>query len=213
MPKRIRKAIVKKLRNLKNIAAAKETATQGSSVSNGREFLEESEKPLGDVLNAELTMEQQTLSPDATTDAAVNIETNIVESCENSDITTIEDQATLLTAPVDKTPNASDNLSLAETKPCFDNSTTNEQEKSLPKATQQKRAIVAGLVGVVLLANSLTLYILKMHVIAVVGGIVGLVCMCFALYNTLKPNTKFEKVESVQQPIIKIDFLHNPGNA
>jgi hypothetical protein len=40
-----------------------------------------------------------------------------------------------------------------------------------------------------------------MHVIAVVGGIVGLVCMGFALYNLLKPNTKFEKVENVAQLI------------
>ncbi|WCR58413.1 hypothetical protein [Wolbachia endosymbiont of Ctenocephalides felis wCfeJ] len=201
LPKKVKKAIVKKLRNLKDIAAPKETATQGPSVSSGRKLSPGPEKPLEDVLNTETTIEQQTLSPTATVDAAVNIETNIVESCENSDITTIEDQAASLTASVDETPNASDNLSLAETKPCFDNSTANEQEKPLPKATQQRRAIVAGLVGVVLLANSLTLYILKMHVIAVVGGIVGLVCLGFALYNAIKPSTKLEKIEDMEQPV------------
>ncbi|CQD10501.1 hypothetical protein C1A_1180 [Wolbachia endosymbiont of Culex quinquefasciatus JHB] len=41
----------------------------------------------------------------------------------------------------------------------------------------------------------------KAHVIAVIGGIVGLVCMGFSLYNAIKPNTKFEKVEDLEQLI------------
>jgi len=45
-----------------------------------------------------------------------------------------------------------------------------------------------------------------MHVIAVVGGIVGLACVGFALYNLLKPNTKLEKVENIKQ------FAHPPLN-
>ncbi|MDR2977867.1 MAG: hypothetical protein LBU56_00195 [Rickettsiales bacterium] len=46
-----------------------------------------------------------------------------------------------------------------------------------------------------------------MHVIAVVGGIVGLACIGFALYNLLKSNTKLEKVENVEQSIIQ-SFLN-----
>ncbi|UVW83968.1 hypothetical protein NHG98_00360 [Wolbachia endosymbiont of Aedes albopictus] len=38
-----------------------------------------------------------------------------------------------------------------------------------------------------------------MYAIAVVGGIVGSVCMSYALYNTLKPGTKLEKVEDTEQ--------------
>ncbi|MDR0289161.1 MAG: hypothetical protein LBH78_03860 [Rickettsiales bacterium] len=37
-----------------------------------------------------------------------------------------------------------------------------------------------------------------MYVIAVVGGIVGLVCIGFALYNALKPSTKLEEVKDVE---------------
>lgn len=47
--------------------------------------------------------------------------------------------------------------------------------------------------------SSIVAYILKMYAIAVVGGIVGSVCMSYALYNTLKPGTKLEKVEDTEQ--------------
>ncbi len=40
---------------------------------------------------------------------------------------------------------------------------------------------------------------MKMPVVAAVVGIVGLACISFALYNALKPNTKLEKVENVEQ--------------
>ncbi len=73
------------------------------------------------------------------------------------------------------------------------------EEKSSTKTTQQRQAILAGFVGTALLVSSAALCILEMHVIAVVGGIVVLVCMGFALYNAIKPNTKFEKVEDVEQ--------------
>ncbi len=42
---------------------------------------------------------------------------------------------------------------------------------------------------------------MKMPVVAAVVGIVGLMCIGFALYNIINPNTKLEKVESVEQPI------------
>ncbi|GFR03874.1 uncharacterized protein TNCT_490741 [Trichonephila clavata] len=84
----------------------------------------------------------------------------------------------------------------------FDNKENSADEKSSKKAIQP---IVAGVVGAALLVSCVASYLLiessKVHVIAVIGGIVGLVCMCFALYNALKPGTKLEKVESVKQPI------------
>lgn len=70
------------------------------------------------------------------------------------------------------------------------------------KLHQQKQAIVAGSAGVVLLVGSIVSYILKMYIIAVVGGIVGLACISFALYSTLKPDTKLEKLEDPVQPAI-----------
>jgi hypothetical protein len=40
-----------------------------------------------------------------------------------------------------------------------------------------------------------------MHIIAVVGGIIGLACVSFVLHSTLKPNTKLEEVENVEHPV------------
>ncbi|WP_353272144.1 hypothetical protein [Wolbachia endosymbiont (group A) of Nomada fucata] len=81
-------------------------------------------------------------------------------------------------------------------EPCFD--ATDEKDKPL---TQQRQAILAGVVGAVLLASGVALYIMKMPVVAAVVGIVGLSCVSYALYDVLKPNTTLEKVESVEQPI------------
>ncbi len=53
--------------------------------------------------------------------------------------------------------------------------------------------------GVALLVSSVVAYILKMYAIAVIGGIVGLACVSYALYNALKPGTKLEKVEDVER--------------
>ncbi|WP_250295857.1 hypothetical protein [Wolbachia endosymbiont of Oedothorax gibbosus] len=79
-------------------------------------------------------------------------------------------------------------------EPCFDSKENSADEKSSKKAIQP---IVAGVVGAILLASGVALYIMKMPVVAAVVGIVGLACISFALYHALKPNTKFEKVESV----------------
>ncbi len=38
-----------------------------------------------------------------------------------------------------------------------------------------------------------------MYAIAVVGGIVGLACVSFALYNIINSNTKLEKVKDAEQ--------------
>ncbi|WP_353269884.1 hypothetical protein [Wolbachia endosymbiont (group A) of Myopa testacea] len=79
---------------------------------------------------------------------------------------------------------------------CFNSDAGSKEENRSTKAIQQKRAILAGSAGIVLLVGSVVSYIMKMHVIAVIGGIVGLACIGFALY---KPNTKFEKVKGVEQ--------------
>ncbi len=94
-------------------------------------------------------------------------------------------------------------------KSCFDNGSSKENtaDKKEKPSMQQRRAILVGVVGAVLLVSCVASYLLiessKVHVIAVIGGIVGLVCMGFALYNAIKPNTKLEKVESVKQPIVE----------
>ncbi|WP_395463361.1 hypothetical protein [Wolbachia endosymbiont of Cantharis cryptica] len=95
--------------------------------------------------------------------------------------------------------NASESPSPAEIELCFDSDAAGKEENPLTKATQQRRAIVAGSAGVMLLVSSVVSYILKMHIIAVVAGIVGLAFIGCALYNTLNPNTKLEKVEKIEQ--------------
>jgi hypothetical protein len=71
-------------------------------------------------------------------------------------------------------------------------------KKPLTKVPQQRQAIMAGGAGTALLVSSIASYALKMHIIAVVGGIVGLACMSSALYNVLKPSTKLEEVKDVE---------------
>ncbi|MDR2609070.1 MAG: hypothetical protein LBC06_00565 [Rickettsiales bacterium] len=179
-PKKIVKAITKKFKNWKGTTASKEP-----NASSSKNFLEEIEKPSESILNVETTIEQQILPPAVAT----------AESCDNSNITTIEDQNTPI---VDETTmqelNASDSLSLAEVKPC-----DAVKEKPSIKITQQRQAIIASFVGTALLVSGVALYIMEMHVIAVIGGIVGLVCMGFVLYNLSKPSTKLEKVENIEQ--------------
>lgn len=80
-------------------------------------------------------------------------------------------------------------------------SAVNEKEVPLKKATHQK--IIIGSIGAVLLVMSVTSYVLKMPIIAVIRGIVGLVCISFALYGVLKPNTKLEEIEKTEQLDIK----------
>ncbi|MGL9731640.1 MAG: hypothetical protein ACR5KX_02335 [Wolbachia sp.] len=91
--------------------------------------------------------------------------------------------------------NAHDSLSLAEIKPC-----DAVEEKPSIKIAQQRQAILSSFVGTALLVASVALYILEMHVIAVVGEIVGLACMGLVLYSILMQNTKLEEVEDIEQP-------------
>ncbi|WP_353285330.1 hypothetical protein [Wolbachia endosymbiont (group A) of Beris morrisii] len=138
-------------------------------------------------------------------DIAASIEkldnTGICENSTTNILTEIAAQPTLSTA--DSTDKAN-TLSSTEMKSCFDNrsgkeNTVNEKKEPSTKVMQQRRAIMAGSVGAALLVSSVVAYILKMYAIAVIGGIVGLACVSYALYNALKPGTKLEKVENVEQ--------------
>ncbi|NSM56849.1 hypothetical protein HET73_05670 [Wolbachia endosymbiont of Atemnus politus] len=108
-----------------------------------------------------------------------------------------ESREELQNASIDTTaqePNAPDNPSTAEPS----GKGNSADEKSSKKAIQP---IIAGIVGAVLLVSCIASYIMKMHIIAAVVGIIGLACMSFALYSTLKPNTKLEEVENVEQSV------------
>jgi hypothetical protein len=88
-----------------------------------------------------------------------------------------------------------------QTKPCSDSESDKENtvnKKPLTKVPQQRQAIMAGGAGKALLVSGVVSCALGMYVIAVVGGIVGLVCIGFALYNVLKPSTKLEEVKDVE---------------
>ncbi|WP_341822321.1 hypothetical protein [Wolbachia endosymbiont (group A) of Clivina fossor] len=82
-------------------------------------------------------------------------------------------------------------------EPYFDSRSDNAVDKKSSKKAIQP--IVAGVVGAALLVSSIVAYILKMYAIAVIGGIIGLACVSYALYNALKPGTKLEKVEDVER--------------
>jgi uncharacterized membrane protein len=110
--------------------------------------------------------------------------------CENSEEAK-EDSPLITIALAENTLQEPNSLS---SQSCLDSDAAEEKP-----SIRQRQAILAGFVGTALLAASVALYVLEMHVIAVVGGIVGLVCMSFALYNLFKPNTKLEKIEDVEQ--------------
>ncbi|GFQ69410.1 uncharacterized protein TNCT_326821 [Trichonephila clavata] len=139
-------------------------------------------------------------------DIAASIEkldnTGICENSTTNIFTEIAAQPTLSTA--DSTDKAN-TLSSTEMKSCFDNGSSKENtaDKKEKPSMQQRQAILAGVVGAVLLVSCIASYLLieysKAHVIAVIGGIVGLVCVSFALYNITNPNTKLEKMEDIEQ--------------
>ncbi|WP_244662715.1 hypothetical protein [Wolbachia endosymbiont of Ceratosolen solmsi] len=120
---------------------------------------------------------------------------HIATSIEKLDNTGIcEKNETAVTETDIQEQNASNSLSSAA---CFDNGSSKENtaDKKEKPSMQQRQAILAGVVGAALLVSSIIAYLLKMYAIAVIGGIVGLACVSYALYSVLKPNTKLEKVE------------------
>ncbi|WP_265021734.1 hypothetical protein [Wolbachia endosymbiont (group A) of Icerya purchasi] len=170
---------------------------------------EEGKKLSEEVLNKEVTIKQQVV-----TGKSVPAEEEVHEVCDvehksvidtdiklyninSEDLQPISESSEEAQIETTVEPNVPDSPSSAA---CFDSEGNSVNEKSSKKAIQP---IVAGVVGAALLVSSIVAYILKMYAIAVVGGIVGLACVSFALYNIINPNTKLEKVKSVKQPIIQ----------
>lgn len=194
-PKKIGKAIAKKLKNWKGSPIA--TTAKGADM----EELRATDMPAE--VKDNLDVKEQTVDKATKTDTKLCEDSKdfqpIFESSEKAQNASIETTV--------QEPNASDILS---SKSCFDSksgkeNTADEKEKPL---MQQRQAILAGSTGIVLLVSSIVSYILKMYAIAVVGEIIGLACISFALYNILKPNTKLEKVEDIEQPNVQ-SFLNS----
>ena len=81
--------------------------------------------------------------------------------------------------------------------------------KPSTKVTQHRQAVMADTVGAALLVVAVS-GALKIHVKAVVFvEIVELVWIGLALYNTLKPNIKLEKVKDIKQPNCSVSFESN----
>ncbi len=179
--KKIGRAIAKKFKNWNGTTTAKEAAIEESRTSNVPEDVEV--KGQEEVINVEKATAQLCENINENSED-LNISQPTCETSEKAQNSSIE------------TPNATDSSSLAV---CFDGNATDKKDNPSTKTTQQRQAILAGFVGTALLAASVALCILEMHVVAVVGGIVGLVCMGFALHNAIKPNTKLEKVEDIEQ--------------
>ena len=100
-----------------------------------------------------------------------------------------------------------DDLPYAEIKSCLDSGSGNAAGgKPSTKVKQQRQIIMAGIVGAVSLVVVVPCA-LKFHVKAVVVvGTGGLAWIGLALYNTLKPNTKLEKVEDIKQTKCSVSF-------
>ncbi len=209
--KKIGKAIARKFKNWKT-TTSKETATQEPKISSRQE----ANKPL------EITIEHQpTVVTAKTTTAKDENSKEVHEVCKysvtNKSTTHAIDKATetdtklcninsedlKISQPICESSEKAQIETTVEptSEPCFDSRSGNDVDEKNKPLTQQRQAILAGVVGAALLVSSVALCIMEMHVIAVIGGIVGLVCMGFALYNAIKPNTKFEKVEDLEQLI------------
>ncbi|WP_264688155.1 MULTISPECIES: hypothetical protein [unclassified Wolbachia] len=194
-PKKIWKSIAKKF---KNSAAAKE---QEPSVSSSTEKRRR-QKILEDIPSIKTTIEQQTTPTTKTTTAKDENSKEVREVCKygvtNKDTTHVIDKATetdtklcnINSEDLQPISESSEKAQIETTveptsEPCFDSRFSNSVDEKNKPLTQQRQAILAGVVGAVLLVSCVASYLLieysKVHVIAVVGGIVGLVCMGFAL--------------------------------
>ncbi|WP_375603620.1 hypothetical protein NOX90_03785 [Wolbachia endosymbiont of Anurida maritima] len=186
---------VRELGNLLN-----ERATQQSTVVTAKTTTakDENSKEVHEICKYSVTNKDTTHAIDKATETDTQLCKDINEKSEieqpmfESSEEAQNDSTTVEPTSVDR----ADSPSSAE--PCFD--ATDEKEGPL---MQQRQAILAGVVGAVLLASGVALYIMKMPVVAAVVGIVGLACISFALYHALKPNTKLEKVDDVEQLDVK----------
>ncbi|WP_265027162.1 hypothetical protein [Wolbachia endosymbiont (group A) of Bombylius major] len=152
--------------------------------------------------NVNLTMIEHAEEKAMSTRRLIKVDRSLLDNEDNKDFQlTFENTKKAQNSSIER-PNATDSSSLVV---CFDGDATDKKDNPSTKTTQQRQAILAGFVGTVLLVSSVALCIMEMHVIAVVGGIVGLACIGFALY---KPNTKLEKVEDPAQPVIVHSYLN-----
>lgn len=213
------KGIAKKFKNRKG---SKEAEIQEPSISSST-TREEGKKLSEEVLNKEVTIKQQVV-----TGKSVPAEEEVHEVCDVEHKSVIDTDIKLYNINSEDLQPISESSEEAQiettVEPTFVDRETNEQEpnpaeielcftidekdKPPTKTTQQRQAILASVVGAVLLVNCVALYIMKMPAVAVVVGIVGLACIGLALYNITNPNTKLEKVKSVEQPVIQ--FPLNP---
>ena len=155
--------------------------------------------------------EQKETTADTATDTETDIKlyVDINKDSDNLDIyqSICESSEGAQNASTEQQPNASDYLPYTETKPHLDSRSGNAAgRKPSTELMQQRQAIMAGIVGAALLLVVVSCT-LKIHVKAVVVvGTGGLAWIGLALYNTLKPNTKLEKVEDIKQTKCSVSF-------
>ncbi|WP_353277518.1 hypothetical protein [Wolbachia endosymbiont (group B) of Villa cingulata] len=141
--------------------------------------------------NVNLTMIEHAEEKAMSTRRLIKVDRSLLDNEDNKDFQLTFGNSKKAQNSSIETPNATDSSSLVV---CFDGDATDKKDNPSTKTTQQRQVILAGFVGTALFVSSAALYILEMHVIVVVGGIVGLVCIGFALHNSFKLNTKLEKV-------------------
>ncbi|OJH30288.1 hypothetical protein Wxf_03222 [Armadillidium vulgare] len=190
--KKIRKAIAKKFKNWKG-SKIQEPSISSSADIEQQPTVVTAETTTAKDENSKEVCKYSVTNKDTThaIDKATETDTKLCESEDLQPICESNEEAQI------------ENTVEPTSEPCFDSRSGNTvDEKSSKKAIQP---IVAGVVGAVLLVSCVASYLLieysKVHVIAVIGGVVGLACIGFALYNIINPNTKLEKVESVKQQI------------
>ncbi|MGL9762246.1 MAG: hypothetical protein ACR5LB_08855 [Wolbachia sp.] len=149
------------------------------------------------------------------TTPVIETDTPTCENSKDSDNAEVTNEKNEKDTTTTSTETAMQKLSTLTDKPNTSSSTETENQtetgsysepdkentvnkKPLTRVPQQKQAIIAGGDGTALLVSSIASYALKMNIIAVVGGVVVLACMSFALYNVLKPSTKLEEVKDVE---------------
>lgn len=148
-PKKIREAIVKRVKSWRGSPTAKGAAMEEPRTSDMPKDVKDS-LDVKEQTNADKATETDTELYEDINTSRENLQP-IFESSEEAQIETTVEQ------------NVPESPSFAA---CFDSTV---DEKSSKKAIQP---IVAGVVGAALLVSSIVAYILKMYAIAVVGGIV-----------------------------------------
>ncbi|GFQ98751.1 uncharacterized protein TNCT_639371 [Trichonephila clavata] len=205
--KKIRKAIAKKFKNWKG-SKIQEPSISSSADIEQQPTVVTAETTTAKDENSKEVCKYSVTNKDTThaIDKATGTDTKLCESedlqpiCESNEEAQ-NDSTTVEPTSVDRgEANKQEPNSPSPAELYFDSKENSADEKSSKRAIQP---IVAGVVGAALLVSSIVAYISKMYAIAVIVGIVGLACIGLALYNAIKPNTKLEKVEDIEQPIVE----------